>query len=187
MSLLVEGYHKMYEQRKLQQKSLNPSVLNKWPPRHRLLFQKHLRAWKFGFWIRISLTILLVRDRLEKKISTGQVLAWSPTGDKPFRKPMLTQSTYAYTVYPKKYAHGFGVLCFVVVMQSFIMNSHEVFIHIHQGCFVGTGAIFRLPQCQWSKPDGYGKSSQCITTKHSKEKTVCIFLGIYCIQLGEMS
>ena len=73
------------------------------------------------------------------------------------------------------------LLCFVVVMQSFIMNSHEVFIHIHQGCFAGTGAIVRLPQCQWSKPDGYGKISQCITTtKHSKAKTVCIFLGIYC-------
>ena len=73
------------------------------------------------------------------------------------------------------------MLCFVVVMQSFIMNSHEVFIHIHQGCFAGTGAIVRLPQCQWSKPDGYGKISQCITTtKHSKAKTVCIFLGIYC-------
>ena len=39
------------------------------------------------------------------------------------------------TVYPKKYTHGFVVLCFVVVMQSFIMNSHEVFIHIHRGCF----------------------------------------------------
>ena len=74
------------------------------------------------------------------------------------------------------------MLCFVVVTQSFIMNSHEVFIHIHQGCFAGTGAIVRLPQCQWSKPDGYGKISQCITTtKHSKAKTVCIFLGIYCM------
>ena len=49
------------------------------------------------------------------------------------------------TVYPKKYAHDFVVLCFVVVMQSFIMNSHEVFIHIHQGCFAGTGAIVKLP------------------------------------------
>ena len=86
------------------------------------------------------------------------------------------------TVYPKKYAHGFVVLCFVVVMQSFLMNSHEVFIHIHQGCFAGTGAIVRLPQCQWSKPDRYGKISQCITTtKHSKAKTVCIFLRIYCM------
>ena len=90
--------------------------------------------------------------------------------------------TGQYTVYPKKYAHGFVVLCFAVVMQSFIMNSHEVFIHIRQGCFAGTGAIVRLPQCQWSKPDGYGKISKCLTTtKHSKAKTVCIFLGIYCI------
>ena len=89
---------------------------------------------------------------------------------------------YVHTVYPKKYAHSFVVLCFVMVMQSFIMNSHEVFIHIHQGCFAGTGAILRLPQCQWSKPDGYGKISQCITTtKHSKAKTVSIFLGIYCM------
>ena len=73
------------------------------------------------------------------------------------------------------------MLCFVVVVQSFIMNSHEVFIHIHQACFAGTRAIVRLPQCQWSKPDGYGKISQCTTTtKHSKAKTVCIFLGMYC-------
>ena len=76
------------------------------------------------------------------------------------------------TGYPKKYAHCFVVLCFVVVMQSFIMNSHEVFIHIHQGCFAGTGAIVRLPQCQWSKPDGYGKTSQCITT--TKQNSVHI-------------
>ena len=68
------------------------------------------------------------------------------------------------------------------------MNSHEVFIHIHQGCFAGTGAIVRLPQCQWSKPDGYGKISQCITTtKHSKAKTVCIFLGTYCTLSGTNS
>ena len=99
-----------------------------------------------------------------------------------FETSRLTHSQLLCTVYPKKYAHSFVVFCFVVVMQSFIMNSHEVFIHIHQGCFAGTGAIVRLPQCQWSKPDGYGKISQCITTtKHSKAKTVCIFLGIYCI------
>ena len=57
----------------------------------------------------------------------------------------------------------------------------KYFSIFHQGCYAGTGAIVRLPQCQWSKPDGYGKISQCITTtKHSKAKTVCIFLGIYC-------
>ena len=95
--------------------------------------------------------------------------------------PYTSLEDHHSTVYPKKYANGFVVLCFVVVMQSFIMNSHEVFIYIHQGCFAGNGAIVRLPPCQWSKPDGYGKISQCITTtKHSKAKTVCIFLGIYC-------
>ena len=92
-----------------------------------------------------------------------------------------TIQQYKHTEYPNKYAHGFVVFCFVVVMQSFIMNSHEVFIHTHQGCFAGTGAIVRLPQCQWSKPDGYRKISQYITTtKHSKAKSVYIFLGIYC-------
>ena len=100
------------------------------------------------------------------------------------RKPLSGElcAVHYPTVYPKKYAHGFVVLCFVVVIQSLIMNSYEVFIHIHQGCFAGTWAIVRLPQCQWSKPDGYGKIGQCITTtKHSKAETVCIFLGIYCI------
>ena len=68
------------------------------------------------------------------------------------------------------------------VLLWFVVISHEVFIHIHQGCFAGTEAIVRSPQCQRSKPDGYGKIIQCITTtKHSKAKTVCIFLGIYCI------
>ena len=100
-----------------------------------------------------------------------------------FCRFMTINPLQIHTVYPKKYAHGFVVLCFIVVMQSFIMNSHEVFIHIHQGCFAGTGAIVRSPQCQWSKPDGYGKISQCITTtKHSTAKTVCIFLGIYCMR-----
>ena len=111
-------------------------------------------------------------------------MAWyAPRYHTSFTTYCISHNT-ACTVYPKKYAHGFVVLCFVVVMQSFIVNSHEVFIHIHQGCFAGTGAIVRLPQCQWSKPDGYGKISQCITTtKHSKAKTVCIFLGIYCISI----
>ena len=45
-------------------------------------------------------------------------------------KLMIVSVVRRATVYPKKYAHGFVVLCFVVVMQSLIMNSHEVFIHI---------------------------------------------------------
>ena len=121
--------------------------------------------------------------RIDHKITLILVIAWCRQATNYYLKQSwFSSSPYGVnTVYPKKYAHGFVVLCFVVLMQSLIMNSHEVFIHIHQGCFPGTGAIVGLPQCQWSKPDGYGKISQCITTtKHSKAKTVCIFLGIYC-------
>ena len=117
------------------------------------------------------------------KIFRGSVRLWGEfTGHGWIPTTKGSDATTPITVYPKKYAHGFVVLCFVVVTQSFITNSHEVFIHIHQGCFAGTGAIVRLPQCRWSKPDGYGKISQCITTtKHNKAKTVCIILGIYCM------
>ena len=94
---------------------------------------------------------------------------------------------YIPTVYPKKYAHGFVVLCFVVVMQSFIMNSHEVFIHIHQGCFAGTGAIVRLPQCQWSKPDGYGKIGQRITQQSTAKQKPCAYLLGYTVPLTRKS
>ena len=125
--------------------------------------------------------ILFLNDNIN---STINQVCWKVSTDKKASTCAdcdLMSNWQSVTVYPQKYAHGFVVLCFVVVMQSFIMNSHEVFIHIHQGCFAGTGAIVRLPQCQWSKPDGYGKISQCITTtKHSKANTVCIFLGIYC-------
>ena len=68
---------------------------------------------------------------------------------------------------------------------AIVHNEFTWSIYIHQGCFAGTVAIVRLPQCQWSKPDGFGKIGQCITTtKHSKAKTVCIFLGIYCMHVN---
>ena len=130
----------------------------------------------------------LARKGLRRRLSFQRLLYCS-INPPCAAQPVWVPSTVRHTVYRNKYAHGFVVLCFVVVMQSFIMNSHEVFIHIHQDCFAGTGAIVRLPQCQWSKPDGYGKISQCVTTtKHSKAKTVCIFLGIYCMHvLRQMS
>ena len=116
-----------------------------------------------------------------------QLRWWNQTGDfVTLQGPLFGYTGCASQCWPysisQEICTRFVVLCFVVVLQSFIMNPHEVFIHIHQGCFAGTGAIVRLSQCQWSKPDGYGKISQCITTtKHSKAKTVSIFLGIYCM------
>ena len=137
----------------------------------------------YGDWSKnLRLVILWKVDFAKASVDIYTLRHWMINISLAYPGHFLNNVTMSHiTVYPKKYAHGFVVLCFVVVMQSFIMNSHEVFIHIYQGCFAGTGAIVRLPQCQWSKPDGYGKISQCITTtKHSKAKTVCIFCGIYC-------
>ena len=137
------------------------------------------------------LIILVSKKRSVNVFSNGVILSfvadiyiWYLTDDIYLRDIFPTTNVPDWGVYSisQEICTWFCLLCFVVVIQSFIMNSHEVFIHIHQGCFAGTGAIVRLPQCQWSKPDEYGKISQCITkTKHSKAKTVCIFLGIYCI------
>ena len=144
----------------------------------------HLYDWYF----RESINIFLHFPSIPIRQSLLQSLSMQGKRKETWRRQSIVgYDIYLFlqnTVYPKKYAYGFVVLCFVVVMQSFIMNSHEVFIHIHQGCFGGTGAIVRLPQCRWSKPGGYGKISQCITTtKHSKAKTVSIFLGIYCTRV----
>ena len=139
-----------------------------------------IQGSRFGQKSLVSFQFLSVR------VSNANITLGSTAHCSHYMSPCCARERY--TVYLKKYAHGFVVLCFVVVMQSFIMNSHEVFIHIHQGCFAGTGAIVRLPQCQWSKPDGYGKISQCITTTtHSKAKTLCIFLGIYCMSCGVLT
>ena len=40
------------------------------------------------------------------------------------------------------------------------------FTHIPQGCFTGTGAITRLPQCQWSNLEGYGQTTNGATKNH---------------------
>ena len=140
-----------------------------------------VRTCSSGKWLTQNMSLSLISQYAPRSHHHGQTMVpIGRTGENGHLIP--TQLYYHCHEMIQKYAHGFVVLCFVVVTQSFIMKSHEVFIHIHQGCFAGTGAIVRLPQCQWSKPDGYGKTSQCITTTtHSKAKTVCIFLGIYCI------
>ena len=42
------------------------------------------------------------------------------------------------------------------LQPSLTTNSYDVFTHILQGRFTGTGAIIWLPQCQWNDPEGYG-------------------------------
>ena len=68
---------------------------------------------------------------------------------------ILQPLIFSFTDYIINYAHGFAGLCIVAYHQS-LMDARDEFTHIFQGCFTGTGAIVRLPQCQWSYPDHYG-------------------------------
>ena len=63
------------------------------------------------------------------------------------------------------------------------------FTHILQDYFTGTGAILRLPQCQWSNPKGYGSidpqnllgTHNIIATKESITKQRASFMKPLCI------
>ena len=108
------------------------------------------------------------RCRVIMAIHTDRSLIWYVIGLHP----------WYHTVYPKKYAYGFVVLCFVVVMQSFIMYSHELFIHIHQGCFAGTGAIVRCHSASEVSLMDMGKSVNVWPQQSTaKQKPCAYFLG----------
>ena len=43
---------------------------------------------------------------------------------------------------------------------KFLMVSNGLFTHTIQGYFTGTGAIARLPRCQWRNPEWYGQNGR---------------------------
>ena len=58
-----------------------------------------------------------------------------------------------------RYAYVAVVLCFVLVILLYYKSplvSRDGFTHILQDYFTSTGAILRLPRCQWSNPEKYG-------------------------------
>ena len=68
-------------------------------------------------------------------------------------------------------------ISFCFFLRSVVMID---FTHILQGCFTGTGAIARLPQCQWSNPEEYGHIHNENPLKHTQNKAQqpeCISYG----------
>ena len=59
-------------------------------------------------------------------------------------------------VYLIEYVHGFVVLCLLWLNCGFREELCYVFTRILWDCFVGSGAIVRLPRCQWKNPEGHG-------------------------------
>ena len=78
--------------------------------------------------------------------------------------------------------------CVVITLYPFVLDSHNLFTHILQGYFTGTGAIIWLPQCQWSNPEGYGliqpspnhnKTKQSRNSVHNLWDVLQLFIYLY--------
>ena len=88
-------------------------------------------------------------------------------------------STY-YTVYPKKYAHGF---CFVVVIHRLIFTYISGLLHWHCGNLTIAPVPAKQPWWIWINTSCEFIMNDCITTtKQSTTKPCAYFLGYTVIQ-----
>ena len=59
-----------------------------------------------------------------------------------YRSEEMCQVCFNMIIYPIIYAQGFVVLSYTIALWLFceiLENSHDLFIHIRQDCFTGTG------------------------------------------------
>ena len=82
------------------------------------------------------------------------------------------------TVYPKKYAHGFALLCFVVVIYWLIFPYPSSLLHWHCGNLTNAPVPAKQPWWIWINTSCEFIMNDCITTtKQSTTKPCAYFLG----------
>ena len=87
-------------------------------------------------------------------------------------------SWFAYTVYPKKYAHGFALLCFVLVIHWLIFPYPSGLLHWHCGNLTIAPVPAKQPWWIWINTSCEFIMNDCITTtKQSTTKLCAYFLG----------
>ena len=83
-----------------------------------------------------------------------------------------------FTVYPKKYAHGFCFLCFVVVIHWLIFPYPSRLFHWHCGNLTIAPVPAKQPWWIWINTSCKFIMNDCITTtKQSTTKPCAYFLG----------
>ena len=95
---------------------------------------------------------------------------------------------YWYTVYPKKYAHGF---CFAVLCCGYTLTDFPISIRLtslalwqSNDCPSASNATL-MNMDKYSMWIHYERLHNHSKAKHNK--TVCIFLGIYCILVNRIT
>ena len=83
-----------------------------------------------------------------------------------------------FTVYPKKYAHGFWLLCFVVVIHWLIFPYPSGLLHWHCGNLTIAPVPAKQPWWIWINTSfEFIMNDYITTTKHSTTKPCAYFLG----------
>ena len=109
-------------------------------------------------------------------------MAWRQTGAKPSSKLMVAYFAGAYTVYPKKYAHGF---CFAVLCCGYTLTDFPISIRLTSLALWQSNDCPSASKATLMNMDKYfmwihnERLHNHNKAKHNK--TVCIFLGIYCM------
>ena len=148
-------------------------------------------------WIYLSIPKLqwmdhwsLVMDKwLHRKLyNVGDylcILGWksikSKMGSRSLAHPCGTMREGSHTVYPKKYAHGF---CFAVLCCGYTLTDFPISIRLT------SMALWQSNDCPSASKATLMNMDKCFMWIHYERlhnhnkakhnKTVCIFLGIYC-------
>ena len=110
-----------------------------------------------------------------------QRYGWSQSASNHSGTQQNTHIVYRYTVYPKKYAHGF---CFAVLCCGYTLTDFPISIRLTSLALWQSNDCPSASKATLMNMDRYfmwihyERLHNHNKTKHSK--TVCIFLGIYC-------
>ena len=96
-----------------------------------------------------------------------------------FLEKKTWQFIVAYTEFPK-------IRYYFVICCGLFCFGTDLFPHILQGYFTGTGAIRWLPQCQWSNPGEYGNKSHGSSKNNDKYNKTSFHESIKFIQQAIM-
>ena len=132
-------------------------------------------AWQCKILLYQQACFLLEYKGQHRKVNTGPYTMSSSVV--PFRLDVPPYHRSA-TVYPKKYAHGFALLCFVVVIHWLIFQYPSGLLHWHCGNLTIAPVPAKQPWWIWINTSCEFIMNDCITTtKQSTTKPCAYFLG----------
>ena len=123
----------------------------------------------------------ICKDPVSNKPALVQIMTWCLTGNKPLSQQMMAK-LLMHTVYPKKYAHGF---CFAVLCCGYTLTDFPISIRLTSLALWQSNDCPSASKATLMNMDKYlmwihyERLHNHNKAKHNK--TVCIFLEIYCI------